>query len=119
MKCFGGGIQYIADVKEFILVRALGHIVEDSARQFIHEITSFQWDFTTETEGEQEERRTGMVIKIDLKDLDKVQDTSEALTKAADELNKAILRVMDLTEALRLETRGLGIEITGTTKEVN
>ena len=64
MKCFGGGIQYIADVKEFILVRALGHIVEDSARQFIHEITSFQWDFTTETEGEQEERRTGVRVVI-------------------------------------------------------
>ena len=59
MKCFGGGIQYIADEKELIFVRALGYIVEDSARQFIHEITSFQWDFTTETEGEQEGRRDG------------------------------------------------------------
>mgnify|MGYP006935592738 CR=1 FL=1 len=52
--------------------------------------------------------------KIDLKDLDKVQDTSEAPTKAVNELSNAILRVMDLTEALRLEARGIGIEITGT-----
>jgi hypothetical protein len=57
MKCFGGGIQYIADEKEFVFVRVMGNIVEDSARQFIHEITSFQWDFTTGMEGEQEERR--------------------------------------------------------------
>lgn len=64
MKCFGGGIQYIADVKEFILVRALGHIVEDSARQFIHEITSFQWDFTTEWEAEQEERRENVRVAV-------------------------------------------------------
>lgn len=55
-----------------------------------------------------------MIVKIDLKDLDKVQDTSETLTKAVNELNNAIYRVMDLTEALRLETRGMGIEITGT-----
>ena len=55
-----------------------------------------------------------MVIKIDLKDLHKVQDTSETLTKAVNELNNAIYRVMDLTEALRLETRGMGIEIVGT-----
>lgn len=54
-----------------------------------------------------------MIVKIDLKDLDKVQDTSEALTKAVNELGNAILRVMDLTEALRLEARGIGIEITG------
>nr|DAI28960.1 MAG TPA: hypothetical protein [Caudoviricetes sp.] len=55
-----------------------------------------------------------MIVKIDLKDLDKVQDTSEALTKAVNELNNAILRVKDLTEALRMEARGIGIEITGT-----
>ena len=60
-----------------------------------------------------------MVVKFDLKDLDKIQDTAETLSKAINELNKAIIRVMDLTEALRLETRGLGVEITGTTKEVN
>lgn len=77
-------------------------------------ITSFQWDFTTEMEGEQEERRARMIVKIDLKDLDKVQDTSEALTKAVKELSNAILRVKDLTEALRLEARGIGIEITDT-----
>lgn len=55
-----------------------------------------------------------MIVRIDLKDLDKVQDTSEALTKAANELNRAIIRVVDLTEALRLETRGIGVEITDT-----
>lgn len=55
-----------------------------------------------------------MIVKIDLKDLDKVQDTSEALTKAVKELSNAILRVKDLTEALRLEARGIGIEITDT-----
>ena len=64
MKCFGGGIQYIADEKELVFVRALGHIVEDSTRQFIHEITSFQWDFTTGMEGEQEERRENMRVVI-------------------------------------------------------
>lgn len=55
-----------------------------------------------------------MIVKIDLKDLDKVQDASEALTKAVKELSNAILRVKDLTEALRLEARGIGIEITDT-----
>lgn len=55
-----------------------------------------------------------MIVKIDLKDLDKVQDTLEALTKAVKELSNAILRVKDLTEALRLEARGIGIEITDT-----
>lgn len=55
-----------------------------------------------------------MIVKIDLKDLDKVQDTSEALTKAVKELSNAILRVKDLTEALRLEARGIGIEIKDT-----
>ena len=55
-----------------------------------------------------------MIVKIDLKDLDKVQDTSEVLTKAVKELSNAILRVKDLTEALRLEARGIGIEITDT-----
>lgn len=53
-----------------------------------------------------------MVVKFDLKDPEQIQDTAEALSGAINELNKAILRVMDLTEALRLETRGL-------TKEVN
>ncbi len=60
-----------------------------------------------------------MVVKFDLKDPEQIQDTAKALSGAVNELNKAILRVMDLTEALRLETRGLGIEIMGTTKEVN
>lgn len=60
-----------------------------------------------------------MVVKFDLKDPEQIQDTAEALSGAINELNKAILRVMDLTEALRLETRGLGIEIMSTTKEVN
>ncbi len=54
-----------------------------------------------------------MVIKINLNDLDKVQDTATELTKAATELSNAIRRVMDLTEALRFETRGIGIEVTG------
>lgn len=60
-----------------------------------------------------------MVVKFDLKVPEQIQDTAEALSGAINELNKAILRVMDLTEALRLETRGLGIEIMSTTKEVN
>lgn len=60
-----------------------------------------------------------MVVKFDLKDPEQIQDTAEALSGAINELNKAILRVMDLTEALRLETRGLEIEIMSTTKEVN
>lgn len=60
-----------------------------------------------------------MVVKFDLKDPEQIQATAEALSGAINELNKAILRVMDLTEALRLETRGLGIEIMSTTKEVN
>lgn len=60
-----------------------------------------------------------MVVKFDLKDPEQIQDTAEALSGAINELNKAILRVMDLTEALRLETRGLGIEIMSTTKEAN
>ncbi len=55
-----------------------------------------------------------MVVKFDLKDMEKYQDTTEALSKAVYELDKAILRVIDLTETLRLETRGVGIEITGT-----
>lgn len=55
-----------------------------------------------------------MVVKFDMKDLDKVQDTSEAMTKAVKELSNAILRVKDLTEAMRLEARGIGIEITDT-----
>lgn len=55
-----------------------------------------------------------MVVKFDLKDPEKIQDTAENLSKAVNELNRAIIRVMDLTEAIRLETRGLGIEITGT-----
>ena len=68
-------------------------------------------------DGNQKDKRRGrarMIVKIDLKDLDKVQDTSEALTKAEKELSNAILRVKDLTEALRLEARGIGIEITDT-----
>lgn len=60
-----------------------------------------------------------MAVKFDLKDPEQIQDTTKALSGAINELNKAILRVMDLTEALRLETRGLGIEIMGTKKEVN
>lgn len=60
-----------------------------------------------------------MVVKFDLKGPEQIQDTAEELSGAINELNKAILRVMDLTEALRLETRGLGIEIMSTTKEVN
>lgn len=60
-----------------------------------------------------------MVVKFNLKSPEQIQDTAEALSGAINELNKAILRVMDLTEALRLETRGLGIEIMSTTKEVN
>ena len=60
-----------------------------------------------------------MVVKFDLKDPEQIQDTAEALSGAINELNKAILRVMDLTEALRLETRGLVIETMSTTKEVN
>lgn len=47
-----------------------------------------------------------MVVKFDLKDPEQIQDTAEALSGAINELNKAILRVMDLTEALRLETTG-------------
>ena len=60
-----------------------------------------------------------MIVKIDLKDPEQIQDTAEALSGAINELNKAILRVTDLTEALRLEARGMGIEIVDTTKEVN
>lgn len=60
-----------------------------------------------------------MVVKFNLKGPEQIQDTAEALSGAINELNKAILRVMDLTEALRLEARGLGIEIMSTTKEVN
>ncbi len=55
-----------------------------------------------------------MDSKTDLKDLDKMQDTSETLAKALIELSNATYQVRDLTEALRLESRGIGIEITGT-----
>ena len=82
-------------------------------------IIALQLDDKRENErqdGNQKDKRKEdkMVVKFDLKDLDKVQDTSEALTKAVNELNRAIIRVVDLTEAIRLETRGIGIEITGT-----
>lgn len=60
-----------------------------------------------------------MVVKFDLKDPEQIQDTAKALSGAINELNKAILRGTDLTEALRLEARGMGIEIMGTKKEVN
>ena len=69
--------------------------------------------------GRERSKEDKMVVKFDLKDPEQIQDTAEALSGAINELNKAILRVMDLTEALRLETRGLGIEIMSTTKEVN
>lgn len=55
-----------------------------------------------------------MVVKFDLKSPEQIQDTAKALSGAINELNKAILRVTDLTEALRLETRGIGVEITDT-----
>lgn len=60
-----------------------------------------------------------MVVKFDLKSPEQIQDAAKALSGAINELNKAILRVTDLTEALRLEARGMGIEIMDTTKEVN
>lgn len=60
-----------------------------------------------------------MVVKFDLKSPEQIQDAAKALSGAINELNKAILRVTDLTEALRLEARGMEIEIMDTTKEVN
>ena len=39
-----------------------------------------------------------MVVKFDLKSPEQIQDTAKALSGAINELNKAILRVTDLTE---------------------
>lgn len=49
-----------------------------------------------------------MVVKFDLKDTEQIQDTAKELSGAINELNKAILRVTDLTEALRLANKRAG-----------
>lgn len=60
-----------------------------------------------------------MVLKIDLKDMEKTRDTANELAKAVVELTKALRRVDDLAIALHYETVGLGMELeSGEGKEV-
>lgn len=60
-----------------------------------------------------------MVLKIDLKDMEKTQDTVNELAKAVTELTKALRRVSDLASALNWETVGLGMSFeSGEEKEV-
>lgn len=60
-----------------------------------------------------------MVLKIELKDMEKTRDTANELAKAVVGLTEALRRVDDLASALHCETVGLGMSFeSGEGKEV-